>query len=74
MTKSDKKAEADRAKVENQTNKIKKRHEDKLADDTSPEQLRKDGGDIHPQQTVVPNQPQPENNPEYQDTRYSGDK
>lgn len=70
MTKTDKQTEADRAKVENQTNKIKQRHEDKEANWESPEQLRKDGGDVHPTQQVVPSQPDPVNNPEYANTRY----
>jgi hypothetical protein len=73
MTKNtDKQTEAERAKVENQTNREKQKHEDKLADDTSPEQLRKDGGDVHPQKQVVPSQPNPADNPEYIGTRYDG--
>lgn len=75
MAKNDKttdQTEADRAKQENATNRFKQKHEDKLADDTSPEQLRKDGGDVHPETTVVSNQPEPQNNDEYRDTRYDG--
>lgn len=68
--KTDKQTEADRAKVENQTNKIKQRHEDKEANWESPEQLRKDGGDVHPTQQVVPNQPNPADDPALANTRY----
>lgn len=66
------KAKAD-AKRENEQNKLKQRHEDKIADWDSPEQLRKDGGDVHPEQQVVPSQPNPADNPEYQGTRYGKD-
>lgn len=66
--------EADKAKEdakrENDQNKFKKRHEDKLADWESPEKLRKDGGDVHPETTVIPNTPQPENDPALKGTRY----
>jgi len=62
----------DPAKVENEQNKRKKRLEDKLADWESPEQLRKDGGDVHPTTAVVPNQPNPEDDPSLKGTRYDG--
>jgi len=68
MTKTDK--QTDEAKRQNEEAKRKQRLEEKLADDVSPEQVRKDGGDVHPTTTVTPNQPQPENNEEYKDTRY----
>lgn len=62
----------DEAKTENEQNKRKQRIEDKEANWESPEQLRKDGGDIHPPTTVVPNQPEPQNADEYKNTRYDG--
>lgn len=60
------------AKRENEQNRRKQKHEDKLADYTSPEEMRKTGGDVLPQQKVVPSQPEPEDNPEYADTKYDG--
>lgn len=71
MTKNDK-TEADRAKVENEQNRRKQKHEDKIADWDSPEQLRKTGDDVHPEQKVVPSQPNPEDDPAYTGTRYDG--
>ena len=64
--------EMDPAKVENEQNKRKQRIEDKEANWESPEQLRKDGGDVHPPTTVVPNQPNPSDDPAYKGTRYDG--
>lgn len=66
--------EKDRAHRENQSNKFKKRHEDKLADWESPEQLRKDGGDVHPETVVTPSQPDPADDPAYKGTRYDPSK
>jgi hypothetical protein len=61
------------AKRQNEEAKRKQKLEEKLADDTSPEQLRKDGGDIHPTSAVTPSTPQPENDPAYTETRYNPD-
>jgi hypothetical protein len=61
------------AKRQNEESKRKQRHEDKQADYNSPEEFRKTGGDVTPTQQVVPNQPNPEDNPDYAGTRYSGD-
>lgn len=72
MTKTDKQTEADRAKVENEQNRRKQKHEDKIADWESPEQLRKDGGDVHPTQSVTPSQPDPQNDDSLRGTRYDG--
>ena len=72
MTKTDKQTEADRAKVENEQNRRKQKHEDKSADWESPEQLRKDGGDVHPTQAVTPSQPDPQNDDSLRGTRYDG--
>lgn len=60
----------DEAKSENEQNKRKQRIEDKEANWESPEQLRKDGGDVHPPTTVVPNTPDPSNDPGLKNTRY----
>ena len=62
----------DEAKAQNELNKKKQKVEDKQAQWTSPEQMRKDGGEIHPAQKVNPSQPDPENNPEYANTPYDG--
>lgn len=58
------------AKRENEQAKRKQKHEQKIADWESPEQLRKDGGDVHPTQQVVPNQPNPADDPALANTRY----
>ena len=69
---TDKPKELDPAKVENEQNKRKQRIEGKEAQWDSPEQLRKDGGDVHPTTTVVPNQPNPSDDPALAGTRYDG--
>lgn len=69
MTKNDK-TEADRAKVENEQNRRKQKHEDKLADWSSPEELRKTGDDVHPTQKVVSDTPNPSDDPALKNTRH----
>lgn len=70
MTKTDKQTEE--AKRQNEEAKRKQNLEKKQMQYDSPEKLRGTGEDIHPQSTVVPNTPQPENDPGYVGTRYDG--
>lgn len=58
------------AKRENEQAKRKQKHEQKIADWESPEQLRKDGGDVHPEQSVTPSNPNPADDPALANTRY----
>lgn len=60
------------AKRENEQSQRKQKHENKIADWESPEQLRKDGGDVHPEQAVTPSAPNPEDDPSLAGTRYDG--
>lgn len=62
----------DPAKVENEQNRRKVKHENDQAQWESPEHLRKSGGDVFPEKQVVPNQPDPSNADEYKNTRYDG--
>lgn len=63
--------QTDEAKRQNEEAKRKVKHEEKQAAWTSPEQMQKEG-EVTPTQQVVPNQPQPENNDAYVNTRYDG--
>lgn len=60
----------DDAKRENEASRKKQKLEQKLADWESPEELRKDGGDVHPTQAVTPSQPNPADADEFKGTRY----
>ena len=60
----------DEAKTENEANRKKVKHEDKLADWSSPEELRKTGGDVNPTQKVVSDTRDPSDDPATKGTRY----
>jgi len=59
-------AEKARATSENEMNKEKRKAEGDAAQWTSPEAKSLSGGDVLPQQKVVPSSPEPENDPEFQ--------
>lgn len=60
------------AKRENEQSRRKQKHEEKIAQWDSPEQLRKTGDDVHPTQVVTPSQPNPEDDDSLRGTRYDG--
>lgn len=62
----------DEAKAQNEEAAKKQKHEQKIADWESPEELRKDGSDVHPTQVVTPSQPDPKNDDSLRNTRYDG--
>lgn len=59
-------AEKARAASENEMNKEKRKAEGDVAQWTSPEHKTLSGGDVYPEQKVVPSSPEPENDPEFQ--------
>lgn len=63
----------DDAKAQNEINRNKRKVENKQAQWESPEQMRKDGGEIHPASKVVPSTPNPADDPELENTRYDPD-
>jgi hypothetical protein len=69
----DKAKEAARSKSENEMNKNKRRVEHGQAQWTSPEEMSKSGQDVLPQEKVAPSSPPPSENPDYANSRYSGD-
>ena len=60
----------DEAKAQNDEAAKKQKHEEKIADWSSPEELRKTGDDVHPTQKVVSDTRDPSDDPATKGTRY----